>query len=372
MGILDALGLGKQRVDLLSAVPKLDGISGVFSDQSSLNTIVWSDLIGEDVLDSLPMSRLEAMSIPAVAKARNLIVATVSKWPLVARSFDRETRTDTDTTSEHPWLYRTNTAVSPYERMVWTLDDGIFYGCSLWIRENTTDAAVEGRKRIAFAQYCPFDWWRIDQGRILVSPDGDSAKERPVDADEVIFFNFPSEGLLNLATRTLRGARDLERSWVGKSRNPIPLINLKRTEDYQLGDEEAQALVDAYAAARTMPNGAIGSTPAGIDLEVFGEVNPQLMIEGRNAIRTDVGSFTNIRASMLDGTIGVDSLTYTTKEGERNAFFEIDLPFWTDPIEARLSLDDIVPRGQRIRFEKYESAPADDAPAGNTGPKVED
>jgi hypothetical protein len=61
-------------------------------------------------------------------------------------------------------------------------------------------------------------------------------------------------------------------------------------------------------------------------------VKADLMVEGRNAIRTDVGSFLNIRASMLDGTMGIDSLTYTTTEGEKNSFYEFDLPFWTDPI----------------------------------------
>jgi len=76
-------------------------------------------------------------------------------------------------------------------------------------------------------------------------------------------------------------------------------------------------------------------------------------VEARNAVRTDIGSFLNIRASMLDGTQGVDSLTYTTNSIERNAFYEIDLPFWTAPIESRLSQDDVVPAGQRVRFDKY-------------------
>jgi hypothetical protein len=55
---------------------------------------------------------------------------------------------------------------------------------------------------------------------------------------------------------------------------------------------------------------------------------------------------------MLDGTSGTDSLTYTTREGERNLFYELDLPYWTDPIQARLSMNDVTPAGQRIRFDR--------------------
>ena len=71
---------------------------------------------------------------------------------------------------------------------------------------------------------------------------------------------------------------------------------------------------------------------------------------------------------MLDGTMGIDSLTYTTTAGEKNSFYEFDLPFWTDPLAARLSLDDVVPRGTRIRFDLYSEY---NQPA-STGVRVED
>lgn len=363
MGILDILGLGS-RPNYLAGPTEL-GISSPWSDQSSLSSIVWSDMLGEDVIENLPLGRAEAISIPAVSKARNLLVSAIAKFPLVTSRFDRETGTETDTTSEHPWLYRTNSAVTPYERMVWTIDDGIFHGCSLWLVERGQRDG-DGRRPILNAAYCPFDWWNVNEKGKLVVRENGTGPERVMQAEEVVFFNFPFEGLLNIGSRTLRGARDMERAWVGRTKNPVPVIDLHRTEEYDLGDTEVAALVQDWATARTNPNGAIGSTPHGIELNVHGDIDVNLMIEGRNAVRTDVGSFLNVRVAMLDGTIGVDSLTYTTKDGERNAFFEFDLPFWTDPIEARLSLDDIVPRGQRVRFQKYQETPEP------IGPGVED
>lgn len=338
------------------------GIGSPWSDQGSLETIVWSEILGLDQ-DTLPLMRQEAIAIPAVSKGRNLLVSTVAKFPLVSARFDRETATDTDTTSEHPWLFRTKGVVSPYERMAWTIDDAIFYGCSLWLTDRGPDQ--DGRRPITEAAYCPFDWWSIENGR-FVYREGGIEPARVLEPNEYLFINFPFEGLLNVAVRTLRGARDQERAWVGRSMNPVPVIDLHRTEDSQLDDDEVDEMVQKWATARTNPNGAIGSSPNGIELNTYGEVKADLMIEGRNAIRTDVGSFLNVRASMLDGTMGIDSLTYSTTEGERNSFYEFDLPFWTDPIEARLSQDDVLPRGQRIRFEKYEAKPLP------TGPKTED
>jgi len=357
VGILDALGLGRTPDYLETARLQL---ASPWAPEGNLQSIVWSDILGADMLENLPLTRAEAISIPAVSKARNLIVATVSRWPLYALS-------GPDRVNPQPsFLYRTDGRQSPYTRMVWTLDDAIHYGCSLWVLERGAASGADQRRPILDAERIPFDWWRVDEkGRLLVR-EGGTGDEYPLQDYEACFFDFPSEGLLNIGRRTLRGARDQERAWVGRSKNPVPVINLKRTEENELTDDEVKALVQDWATARTNPNGAIGSTPVGIELEVFGDVAVDLMIEGRNAVRTDVGSFVNVRAAMLDGTIGVDSLTYTTKDGERNLFYELDLPFWTDAIEARLSLDDIVPRGQRVRFEKYESNPAP------TGPEVED
>jgi hypothetical protein len=315
---------------------------------------VADDLLTEELKKSLPLSRAQAIGIPAVSKVRNLLVASIAKYPLRAIRSNAD-GTETDVTTDNAWLYRTNSSVSPYERMAWTVDDLIFYGASLWLVDR--GAPVDERRPIQNAEWCPQATWSIDRDenqQWAVFVDG-----VPIAEDRYILINSPFEGLLNIAQRTLRGARDVEDSWTGRAKNPIPLIDLHRVDD-EMDDEDVEKMVTKWATARTNPNGAIGSTPAGVEVNTYGEVDPALMIEGRNAIRTDIGSFLNVRAAMLDGTIGVDSLTYTTLEGTGNSFYEFDLPFTMDPITARLSLDDVVPRGTRIRFEKFS---ADNSPA---------
>src|SRR5690606_19684720 len=77
----------------------------------------------------------------------------------------------------------------------------------------------------------------------------------------------------------------------------------------------------------------------------------QMFIEGRNAVRLDFANLTNIPASLLDGSTATASLTYTTAEGQKSSFHEQSLRYWSAPIEHRLSMDDVVPRGQRVRFD---------------------
>lgn len=350
MGILDRLGLGRSH-DLLRSAHQI-GITSPYAPAPNLPSIVISDLLDADVLDKLPLSRAEALSIPAVSKARNLLVSTIARFPLRAMQ-------GVEVLADQPtFLYRTNSHVTPYERMAWTVDDLIFYGYSLWlVRRGAED---KGRRPILDAEWCPTNQWTITDGHILVD-------EQEVDDDDVILFNSPFEGLLNVAARTIRGARDTERAWTGRMRNPIPALELHMTDD-SLTSDEVDEFVAAWSKARRAEDGAVGYTPPGLELRAHGSLTHELFTEGRNAIRTDIGSFLNVRAAMLDGTTGVDSLTYTTKDGERNLFYELDLPFWTDPIEARLSMDDVVPRGQRVRFDKHETL----NPPTATGPTVED
>lgn len=355
MGFLDVLTGRSAR--LHRSATQL-GIVSPWSTPANLPPAIAVDILGEDVVANLPLARAEAITIPAVSKARNLLISTIAKFPL--KALDTNGLVD----PQPSFLYRTDSDVTPYERMAWTIDDLIFHGYSLWaVSRGARDRS--GRGPILRAEYVPFNYWtiRYENGLGIIH-----INDEPVSDDQVILFNSPFEGLLNIGGRTIRGARDTEAAWVGRARNPIPLIDLHLTDDDALKPEEVQEYVDAWSVARRSENGAIGSTPPNIQIQTFGEIQTDLMVEGRNAIRTDIGSFLNIRASMLDGTIGIDSLTYTTSQGEKNAFYEFDLPFWTDPIEARLSMDDVVPRGQRIRFDKYE---AFNLPTP-TGPIVED
>lgn len=330
MGIRNALRLIESGDQLKtgSSTPN----SGIVSPWATtqLSQVVWSDIFG---VEANIISRKEAMTIPAVAKARQILVSTIAKYPLVALEGAE------DVTSQHEWLQSTDGEVSPWHTMAWTIDDCMFYGWSLWGVERDANGEIIKRER------CPIERWKID-------PDGQIRIDDVVaEEGSVILIPGPFEGLLAVGSRTLKGGAKLEASWVGKATNPIPAIELHATTDDPLEYDEVTALVQAWADARSDVNGAIAFTPHNVQAIAHGSAEPSLLIEGRNFLRIDVGAFLGIPAALMDASLSTASLTYSTQEGQRNEFADFTLPYWLEPIQQRLSLDDVVPAGQRVRFD---------------------
>lgn len=139
----------------------------------------------------------------------------------------------------------------------------------------------------------------------------------------------------------------MERSWVGRVRNPIPAMVLEEQNENGISQEEAAKHVAAWAKARTSPNGAVGFLPASLKLGVYGEVKADLFNEGRNAARIDVANHMNLPVSYLDGSTATSSLTYVTQEGSRNQIID-DLEYWIAPFEARLSQPDVTGNPKKV------------------------
>lgn len=357
--MLRAVGIRRANalVAARAALPIVDGSQAVQRGPLSpwqtgqLSALVWADVTGADLLT---VTRTEAMTCPAIVKARHVIVGQLSGLPLVAMR-GPDVLPDADQPS---WLYRTDGAMTPWHRMAWTLDDLLHTGWSLWWV--TRGAAPE--RAILSAGRVGIESWNFDgDGHILV--DGEIAN-----ASDVILFAGPGEGLCTFAARTIRAYRRTEDAWQGRVRNPIPMIELHQTSDDDLNETEVAQYVDAFAAARTDVNGAIGFTPYNIELRVHGDASAEMLIEARNALRTDVANCTGLPTAALDGSVATASLTYVTQEGKFSELAE-GLRLWLEPIEARLSQDDCVPRGQRVRFDTGDRLSVAPSP---TGPEVQD
>ncbi len=291
------------------------------------------------------MSRAQAMTIPGVYRARAILLSLIADKPLQAWRGD----TLLPQEQQASFLYRTPGILSPWQRMTSTIDDLIFYPFSLWITQRGVPDA-SNRRDIKNATHCPYDSWRVNElGQIeIANMDGgwDVASE-----DEVILIPGPSEGLLAYGTRMLTGAVSLERNWVSRATTPAPLTELHLTDDTELDDDEVVATRDAYVTARRAADGAVAVTPENIQVIDHGQADSALFIEGRNASRLDIAAFFNLPGAILDATTAQASLTYVTQEGTRTSVYDLSLPYWVRPIEARLSQDDICPIGQSVRFD---------------------
>lgn len=296
---------------------------------SHLETIVWSDLFGTK---NIPITRAEAMTVPAVARARHLIAAAIARMPI------HVWREDRDVTPL--WLTRTDTGVHPWHRMLWTIDDLIFYGWSLW----QLDRAADDGTVLSAHRLAPHRWQITADGEILV--DG-----RPVPADAVCAIPGPDEGILTTGRTAIRHAAKLVAAADRAADTPSPTVNLHQTNDYRMTDEERTALITSWAAARRGENGGVAFTSNGIDAQEMNSVQEHLLIEGRNASAVDVARVMGIPASMIDATGPKASLSYETTEGKASELVNWGLSPFMSAITSRLSLDDMTPRGHVVRFD---------------------
>jgi hypothetical protein len=316
---------------LANSTPRIDGISTPYT-QSQLSGIVLGDIF-EGV--EFPLTRAEAMRVPAVAKARNLLAPLVGAQPLVAMDKNGPLA------KQPAFLSRLDQdVISPFHMWTSVVDDLIFYAASLlWVTRGTDGFPI------SLERVSP-DRWTITDGVILVD-------EQPVQDRQVIYIPSATDALLDVGSRSIKGARDIENAWVGRARNPIPAMVLKQTDaDAELDQAEVDRIITAYSQQRRSPDGSITFLPSGLSMEALGEASrADVFIEARNALRTDIGGFVGIPASVMDSSLATSTLTYSTAEGNRNAFYDQALPLYSKPIEHRLSLDDVVPRGQRVRFD---------------------
>lgn len=323
----------------------------------------WADndlarLVFDDVFaGEVPINtRSAAMRIPAVARARNLIVSTICPLPLQAMRRDVVLPPE-----EQPaWLNRTGTVTSAQHRMAWTVDDLIFYGWSCWWRRNGADNF-------------PLHGDRINQGDWTVNGDNRVEVNGVVqDDDQVIVIPGLHEGILSYGVDAIRDTKRLYEIVRDRLENPIPAIDLHQTEGEDMPKEARKEMLAEWRAARRAKGGAaVGYSNKTIQVRELGlsAQGEQLMIEARNAASLDLARVVGVGASRIDATAPKASLNYETTSGRNQEFVDFDLALYMTPITARLSLDDCVPRGQRVVFDKTDLTGLTPAP---TGPVQED
>lgn len=341
-------------LEAAAVMPRQVGPASWASEPNHLQAIVWSDLTTE-----APgvLSREALMAIPAMARQRHLVCGTVARSPLAVLDGATQARVAT----QPLWATRTDGTVHPYHRMLWTADDCLFHGWSVW--STTRGYAAAGVAPLLTAERIHPDRWEIDEvGRISVD-------DELATSDEVIAIPGPHEGLLNFGAPALRRVIDNLEAAANAARNPSAYLELHYTGDDDLTDEQIDAHIARWAKARRGENGGVAWTNKVLELREHGTHEAHLLIEGRNADAVDVSRLVSSPAAMADATNAGASLTYETTSGRNSQFLDYGAGLYMDSIAARLSMDDIVPRGQRVAFDTTDTRTPTPSP---TGPAQED
>jgi hypothetical protein len=359
VGFLGALrpGIGEAQLTAAAALvgPAPLGIAAPWAPPHHLASVVWADIFGKT---DAPLTRAEAMRVPAVARARHIICSTVARDPL---RFYR----DGEPLEASSWLTATSVGMSAFHRDTWTADDLLFYGWSCWRRVRNTAPDDRGRVFPLEVARVPMEGWALepDTGRVLLL-EGDGAggtRQRPARTDEIILIPGPHEGLLVDGVDAIRHAADLHRASRKAARHPSAYLGLKlqpgaiplkrRSDDET--EVTAETVVRDWAAAREGENGGVAYLGQ-LDADELGTFSEHLVIEGRNAAAVDIARHASIPADLIDATVAAASLQYSTSKDNDRRAIDYGIGFYMGAISARLSLDDVCPRGQRAAFDLEE------------------
>lgn len=317
---------------------------------SQLESMVWSDVFGTP--PNIPMTRAEAMQVPAVARSRHLTAGAIAGCPLTVWN------AGVQVTPTPSWAIATDGQLgtmsaerrrqlflpagqSPWWRMLWTIDDLIFYGASVWI-VTQFEAGDTGRP-LRMARL-PWSTWTVDERGAITDPDG-----KPFPDNALRVFPGPHEGLINFAARSIRSASVLETTAADVARRPFR-VELHQTTDIELTPEERAQLIGATRQALA-DNAGILFTNAAIETKDHPIDSADLLIDGRNAAAVDIARAVSIPAAMIDATTAGASLTYETTAGRNAEWIDYGLSLYMDAIQSRLSMDDVVSQGNSTSFD---------------------
>lgn len=311
---------------------RVDGIAS--STPNSLATIVLPDVLGDGTW--APLTAADAMSVPAVMAALNLIAGQISRQPLKAYKDGVEVAT------QPTFLYRTNGAVSPQMRVLFTLHDLVLTGWSLWLVTRGVDFAITDATRV------PLDRWHFDsKGQILVD-------NQTVDALDVILFYGPIPGgLLSIGAQTIRQAQFVERIRMRNLRTPHAATVLRLTDDGMDEDEVVQVR-DNLADALRGPNGGVVVLPSWAELVDNGVASADTLEVAQNAVAVNVAQLLGVPSALIDAAVAsgnAASLTYQNVGQSRSWWLDTGFALWASAITSRLSMDDVVPRGTYVDFD---------------------
>jgi HK97 family phage portal protein len=287
-------------------------------------------------------TRQLAMSVPSVARARNIICGTIGSLPLT--TFNRITGQFVD---PHRVINQPDPRVAGFVIYNWLAEDIWLYGVGYGQVLEMYSATDGGRVRA---------WTRVSPDRVTVDTnfknteitgykiDGQSVPLTGVGS--IIRFDGPDEGLLHRAGKTIAAAVYLENAAVNYAKDPVPSTVLK-SNGTNLTAERIASLTNAWRTARQQKATAFLNADVTFESVGFDPKSLQLA-EARQYVALELARACGIPAYFLSAE--TTSMTYSNAVSERRSLVDFSLRPILKAIEERLSLPDFVPNPVMVRF----------------------
>jgi HK97 family phage portal protein len=284
------------------------------------------------------VSRHDAMSVPSVARARNLICGTVASIPL------EYYKTSTGEVIPAPrWIKQLSKNQPSFVTLTWIVDSLLFYGVAYLIV--TERYAEDGRP-------ASFEW--VANSRVTFTTDLDGIMvtqyyidASPISMNDIVTIQGFDEGVLDRGSRTIQSAIDVDRAAAQNSANPQPAGFLKNS-GADLPANEVQALIAAWKRARQ--NNSTAYLTSTLDYSPVAFSPKDMMYnEAIQNLSTQIARTMNVPAYYLSADQNT-TMTYANVQDERKQFYALSIEPFVQAIQSRLSMDDISTAGHEVKF----------------------
>jgi hypothetical protein len=290
----------------------------------------------------------EALAVPGVLRARNIIAGGLASWPLVLRDANNRA-------IRHPLLEQIDPQVPNVVTLAQTFQDLLFEGISWW-RVLATD-------RDGFPTSCE----HLDFTSVTINPPGDGRSRsllpggydprraqilvdgQPVDPTRIKRFDSPNPGVLRSCGAIIKLAATYGRTSQKYADNPRmhdfftpsdPLVDpLEHDEDV------AELLADWEETRR---KGVTGYVPAALKYNSAEQMTPadQQLAQLQELASKHVATALGLDAEDLN--VSTTSRTYANDSDRRQDRINDTLQGFISALTQRLSMDDMTRRGKRV------------------------
>ncbi len=299
-------------------------------------------------MSSSKISRADALSVPALLRARNMIAGIPSTLPINVHdatfAIDNRNTVVSDPDPDNPpsWVYAK------------TIEDLLFESVSYW---RVTRFGVDGWPMEAHH----VDLRAVSQHAVLGMPSEVLSEDLPfsprdpvfidgypVPSREIIRFVSPNPPLLKHAARAIRMLLLLDKVTEVYANDPMPLGYFTDREDADpLDDAEVTEVLDAWRAARKAR--AFGYVPQSLELKtVQWDATKIQLIEARRDAVIDIARATGLDPE--DMGVSTTTRTYQNAEQRRTDLIDFVLMPYMNAVEESLSKK-ALPRTLHARFD---------------------
>jgi len=341
----------KTKKAAISPAPAKAAAAGGFAPGYSSSN-VGVNMIGQYYTYREGEARNQAISVPTINRARDLMASVIGSMPLQMYTEvwdDVNKEMMCEYLAPRSWIRRPDPTVSFQFLMSWTLDDLMMFGRAFWyITSRTADGYPASFTRLPAGSVTTTDM----AGPVWFAPSSQVYFQGgEIDPANLVQFLSPAQGLIYSAPGAIETALKLEAARNRNASSSIPAGVLKQTGGEPLSAQELADLASAFNAAR-----ATNQTAALNEYLSYTETNStpdkMLLIEASQYQALEMSRLANVPPYLVGVATGAYS--YQSSQQARADLYLFGVKLYADAIAGALSMDNVLPRGTYVKFDADE------------------